>query len=322
MFKISAIQDLQLAETLWRRYWPTECLFDLWPVRACFQAHFNHSPYFLAASDNDSFRGMLALSWIDEEQCFAHFPGELWHGKTWLEQNRVIADNSWVTRALIDHIPSAFKIRYLSPDTLPPPGTSLTVDEIGYLFFPPQYGYSYQEYLQGFSGKSRKNIRRELERLHERGVSYRYDQLADIKMMFRLNLDSFQDQSYFADPRFLKSFEQLFSWLHAHHMLRVTTVVIGGVVAAVDVGALWNSRYVVLAGGTHHDFPGVAKLINLHHFERSCRERLAVVDFLCGDFNWKARFHLSPRPLYQLTGQPAMAFRPYENAEQRAVSAW
>ena len=87
MLKISEHKDFFQVGELWQRHWPQECLFDLWPVRACFQSQFNHSPHFIVASQNGQFQGMLALSWIDEEQCFGHFPGELWQGKTWLEQN-------------------------------------------------------------------------------------------------------------------------------------------------------------------------------------------------------------------------------------------
>jgi hypothetical protein len=32
----------------------------------------------------------------------------------------------------------------------------------------------------------------------------------------------------------------------------------------------------------------------------ACEQKLDRVDFLCGDFNWKAMFHLSPVPLYLL----------------------
>jgi len=56
-----------------------------------------------------------------------------------------------------------------------------------------------------------------------------------------------------------------------------------------------------VAGGTGGDFPGVAKLINFHHLEWACRQRLREVDFLCGEFNWKNRFHLTPRPLYKMS---------------------
>ena len=321
MLKISEHKDFFQVRELWQRHWPQECLFDLWPVRACFQSQFNHSPHFIVASQNGQFQGMLALSWIDEEQCFGHFPGELWQGKTWLEQNRVLAGQPEVFNALLDHIPLAFKIRYLSPDSFPATGSSASVDEVGYLFYPSQYGYSFQEYLQCFSGKSRKKIRRELDCLQKPGVCYRYDQPADIDIMFRMNLDNFGDQSYFADARFLKSFERLFAWLHDNHLLRVTTVQIGGRVAAVDVGAVWNSRYVVLAGGTDSDFPGVAKLINFHHIEWACHQRLSEVDFLCGDFNWKNRFHLSPRPLYQISQRQEIEDWPADFIEQRAACA-
>ena len=57
----------------------------------------------------------------------------------------------------------------------------------------------------------------------------------------------------------------------------------------------------MLAGGTNHEFPGVAKLINFHHLEIACHQRFDSVDFLCGDFGWKRRFRLVARPLYQIT---------------------
>ena len=122
-----------------------------------------------------------------------------------------------------------------------------------------------------------------------------------------MNLDSFKEQSYFYDVRFLRAFENLVAWLQANKMLRVTTVLIGGRIAAVDVGAVWNQTYTVLAGGTHPDFPGVAKLINFHHIEWACQQRLKEVDFLCGEFNWKNRFHLSARPLYRIVNLPVAA---------------
>jgi CelD/BcsL family acetyltransferase involved in cellulose biosynthesis len=76
---------------------------------------------------------------------------------------------------------------------------------------------------------------------------------------------------------------------------------VGGRIAAVDMGAIWKNSYTLLAGGTHPEFPGIAKLINLHHMEWSCSQKFDTVDFLCGNFNWKERFHLTPRPLYELS---------------------
>ena len=300
MVEVSVCDDLETAQHLWEVHWPQTCLFDLWPVRACFQAEFNHPPHFLVAKENGGFRGMLALSWIEEEGCFGHFPGEMWQGKTWLERNKILADGPEVLRALLDRIPSPSKIRYLTGESLNSHEATAGVDEIGYLFFPNQYGNVFDTYLQGFSGKSRKKIRSELNRLTASGLSYRYDCFGDLDHLFRMNLESFQERSYFNDLRFLRSFENLVAWLKTNNMLRITTVLIGGKIAAVDMGAIWGSTYTVLAGGTHPDFPGVAKLINFHHMEWACQQKLGEVDFLCGEFNWKKRFHLTARPLYEI----------------------
>jgi CelD/BcsL family acetyltransferase involved in cellulose biosynthesis len=118
--------------------------------------------------------------------------------------------------------------------------------------------------------------------------------------MLRLNLERYQDGSYFHDNRFLRAFENLAGWLQANNLLRITTVLVDGKVAAVDMGAVWNSTYTVMAGGTDAGFPGIAKLINLHHLEWACAQKVRMVDFLCGEFNWKARFHLQARPLYAI----------------------
>jgi len=303
MLNIDICKDLEGARGIWQRHWPQQCLFDLWPVRYCFQSQFNYTPYFIVASENHKFRGMLALSWIDEQQCYGHFPGEVWHGKTWLEQNKILASDPEVFNALVNHIPGMAKVRYLTDDPCLASDAAAVVDEVGYLFYPGQYDYSFEAYMQSFSGKSRKKMRSELNRLTGNGVSYRYDCFEDVAHLFRLNLDSFKEQSYFDDVRFLRAFENLMAWLHVNKMLRVTTVLIGGRIAAVDVGAVWNQSYTVLAGGTDPNFPGVAKLINFHHIEWACQQRLKEIDFLCGEFNWKDRFHLATRPLYRMVSR-------------------
>ncbi len=300
MVAIDIITDVKQGEQYWRRFWPKRQIFDLWPVRACFHHQFKQAPYFIVAHDRGIFQGMLALSRIDESKCYGHFPGELWQGRTWLEQNRIIASVPYVAEALLDHIPGPEDIRYLSQPIVPMEGSWIHDDETGYMFYPAHYGYSVDTFMGCFSGKRRKNLRRELDCLRAQGVEYRYNRLSDIDLLFNLNLENFGEQSYFRDPRFLNAFENLAIWLHANDLLRLTTVIIGGQVAAVDMGAVFNSIYTIMAGAVHPEFPGIAKLINLHHIELSCRWKVSETDFLCGDFNWKERFHLSPRLLYNI----------------------
>lgn len=174
------------------------------------------------------------------------------------------------------------------------------VDETGYLFYPGNHGYQYEQYLGAFAGKSRKKILSEVRSLQKQRVSFRYNNLEDVESLFQLNIDNFGEHGYFHDPRFLNAFIQLAHFLHKQGMLRVVTVVIDDEIAAVDMGAMWNNSCTMVAGGTSKKFPGVAKLINLHHMEWACAQKVACIDFLCGDFGWKGRFHLTPRPLYQI----------------------
>lgn len=299
MLKIRMCEDLAECQRIWSVVWPDESLFDLWQVRACFAESFSRLPSFLVAEERGAIKGLLPLSWIEEAQCYGHFPGEIWQAKTWLEQNKILASDAAVFAALLANIPGPSYLRYLTRDSLPS-GESAVVDEIGYLFLPGQFNFSFSDYMLQFSGKSRKNLRRELDRLEEHGVTYRHDHLPDVELLFSMNRKAYGEASYFIDPRFQNSFEKLVSWLHKNGMLRVTTILLGGVVAAVDIGAIWRSTYTVLAGGTNTDFPGVAKMINFHHLEWACRQRFASVDFLCGDFGWKERFHLTSRPLYKI----------------------
>jgi hypothetical protein len=301
MLKVTVCRDLEKAQWLWQHHWPCRCLFDLWSVRACFQDQFKHTPHFLVATQGHKVRGLLALSWIGEEGYFGHFPGELWQGKTWLEQNKIVAADSRVAQALLAHMPWESKIRYLIPSDHLHMGSQTVVDEIGYLFFPRQFDYCFEGYERLFTGKTRKKIRCELDRLKARGVTYRYDHWDDMETLLRLNLARYQDQSYFSDGRFRRAIEHLAAWLRDQGLLRLTTVLVGGKVAAVDMGAVWNATYTVMAGGTHPDFTGIAKLINLHHLEWACAQRFSMVDFLCGEFNWKERFHLTTRPLYAIS---------------------
>ena len=307
MLNIRISQDLEECARIWKKIWPHHCIFDLWQVRVCFASCFGSTPYFIVAEEAGKITGLLALSWIEESKSYGHFPGETWRAKTWLEQNKIPALSRQEFQAMLQSVPGEMHVRYLSPEFLPEDSFPLAVDEVGFLFLPGRYDYCFSNYMLEFSGKSRKKLSREISTLQSAGVSYRYDHSADIQWMFRRNLESFGELSYFSDPRFLSSYEKLVAYLFDNKLLRATTVLLGGAVAAVDIGTLWNNRYTVLAGATNPDFPGVAKIINLHHLEWACRQRLEIVDFLCGDFGWKNRFHLTPRPLYEIYRRPASA---------------
>ena len=306
MKNIRIVSDLQECRAIWQEVMPSDYLTDLWEVRDCFQRQFGNRPHFIVGQDGDAILGLLPLSWIDEHRCYGFFPGETWQGKTWLEQNRIICNGIYGVGDLLSVCPRPYHLRYLTP--LPGiPAVEESVDEIGYLFIPPNYGYDMSNYLGKFSRKSRKNILRELAAIESQGVSYRHDDISDFNIMVELNLERFGSKSYFFDRRFRESFRALAEMFLKKGWLRFTTVLIKDEPAAVDMGCVYRGVYTLLAGGTNSRYLGVAKLINFHHMQRACEEKLDRVDFLCGDFNWKKLFHLTPRPLYLMTNIVAKA---------------
>lgn len=297
--RIRISDDLEECRRLWMMNTPA-CLFDMWMVREAFALSFRREPYFILAEQGKTVKGLLPLSWIEEGHCFGYFPGETWRGKTWLEQNKMWAAGIETVQALLEAVPDAAHLRYMIFEPWHSEEEALREDEEGYLFCPGRYNYDSRQYWLEFSRKSRKQLARDMAVLSAKGLSFRYDHLPDASVMFRMNLENYRGHSYFNDPRFLSAFECLIGRLHDNGMLRITTVLLGGEIAAVDVGAVFSNTYTVLAGATHGEFPGVAKLINFHHMDWACEKRFDSVDFLCGDFGWKKRFHLTMRPLYEI----------------------
>lgn len=301
MLNAKIIDDPDEFQYFWNRYWPAECALDCWGFRECFAGAFNRKSIFIVTENGRRITGILPLSWIDETACYSFFPGETWQGKTWIEQNRICAADTRSYNMLLENIPGAFCARYLHPSMKAMHNAALFPDEYNYACFPGEFSYSFDKYMQLFSGKSRKRLNRELARFNRYGVSFRHNCFSDLEIMFALNKNRYGTYSFFHDERFLKSLTSLAEWLRKNEMLRITSVLIGGKVAAVDIGAIMNGTYTLLAGGTHPEFPSVAKLINFHHLKWACAEKINCVDFMCGDFGWKERFHLTARPFYKFT---------------------
>ena len=300
MASVRIVHDFDECAELWHRVMPRSTLSDLWEIRLCFHQHFKRPLHFLTCETDNRINGLLPLSWIEENGCYGYFPGETWQGKTWLEQNRLMWNGGTEAEMFLRGFLSPYNLRYLQMFGQTGAG-NVAVDEVGYLFLPSRYDYDLENYYREFSHKSLKRIRKELTVLEAQGITYRYNTFSDFDLMVELNLQRFGDYSYFCDHRFRRSFESLAQLLREREWLRLTTVLIGGEPAAVDMGCVYDNVYTVLAGGTNGRFSGVAKLINLHHLKRACAERYEEVDFLCGDFHWKTMFHLTPRPLYLLS---------------------
>ncbi|QTA78101.1 Acyltransferase-domain-containing protein [Desulfonema limicola] len=303
MFSSRIAEDIEDCREIWNSVIIPERFSDLWEVRECFHRYYNHQPRFIFIENTYGGKTLIPLSLVDEHNCYAYFPGETWQGQTWLEQNKIYISNGFSMDDLISSLDRPCHLRYISEfENFHSINTS--IDEVGYLFVPSRYEYDMQNYFQEFSRKSYKQINREIEGIKAKGVSFRYDDLSDFDIMISMNIKRFGTYSYFYDPRFRESFKSLAFFLRERGLLKIVTVLVKGEPAAVDMACLFKNVLTILAGGTDSRFPGIAKLINMHHIEKACMDRVQEVDFLCGDFTWKKLFHLMPRPLYQYSNRP------------------
>ena len=309
MRRIRIAKNIDECRHLWESVIPREYISDLWEFRDCFHRNYQRSPIFLVVENAGRITGLLPMSWIDESSCLGYFPGEIWDGKTWIEQNRIVARDKESLNLMTSWLASqaaSFHLRYLKLTGMSLDSTQ-AIDEIGYIFEPADYGYDIDKYFEQFSHKSIKKIRSEVFSLENNGLEFRFDCVEDFELMIDMNLQRYGLYSYFSDPRFKNSFHDLMILLAQRGWLRITTVLLDGQPAAIDMGCLHDGVYTLVAGGTSARFPGVAKLINLYHMRRACDEKMKQVDFMCGDFSWKSRFHLKPRPLYLLSNVHAEA---------------
>lgn len=314
MVRTYSVTDQDKCRSLWEENMPGRVITDLWPVRDCFHGRFGRDSNFIVAEESGKVVGLIPMSWVPESRCYAFFPGETWHGKTWLEQNRVIARDGNVLGEMLGFLEGSgadYHLRYLLP---PLQGFSAAVteheendkkecllDETGYLFHGADHGHDFDRYFGSFSGKRAKKIRRELEALESRDLVVRRGGRDDFETLVNMNIERYGNDSYFADERFAGGFRDLMNLLDDSGWMRMTVVTIEGIPAAVDLGCVYEGACTLLAGGTDARFTGIAKYINLHHIRTACEERLESVDFLCGEFAWKDTFHLTARPLFKLT---------------------
>ena len=302
MIKIYSETDIKTCKNLWEHFIQPNQITDLWDTRECFNRNFKRDPFFIVVEKEKEIVGFSPLSFIPEKKYYGYFPGEVWNGKTWLEQNRIFVPCEEILKEVINWLNESEKkyfLRYLVNNEVLGKDNA-NIDEIGYYFYPPEIDFNMENYYKSYSGKSSKKLRKDIDKINQMGVTIHKGRSEDFEIMVKMNLDRFGEDSYFSDERFTRSFRDLRDYLKKQGWLRMTTVTINGETAAVDIGCVYNGIYTLLGGGTNSIYPGVAKLINLHHMEVSCREKYKKVDFLCGDFSWKKIFHLTPKPLYEM----------------------
>jgi len=304
MLKKKIVTNLEECGALWKAFMEVRYVSDLWDFRLCFQRHFRNRPYFLVLEDRKGVYGILPLVYLSDTETYVLFPGETWKGKTWLERTPIYCREPRAFYDLLLESPERTYLRYMEGRECPP-SPAFEVDETGYLLYPPDLDFDINGLYERFPWKKLKAIKKEIAAILGTESSWRINRLSDYDLLVEMNLRSFGENSYLHDPRFTESFRDILGFLDRRGWLRMVALEVSGQTIAVDLAALYEGIYVPFLGGTHLDFRGVAKVMNMHHIEFAMTEGLSRVDFLCGDFYWKKLWHLNPEPLYKFVS-PAL----------------
>lgn len=285
-------------KALWNALISHRNVSDLWDFRACFQTRYASEPYFMILEDRKGIVGMAPLCYSRELERLIFYPGETWQDKTWLERTPLYLRDTRYLPDLLFACPEPTYLRYMD---LPLAGADagVSVDEIGYVLYPPAIHFDPSLFAGRFSTKKYKAIVKTIHAITGKDTTFHVNRIEDFDLLVDMNISRFGEYSYLSDPRFREGFRDVMFYLLHRDLLRMVSLEIDGKTRAVDLGAIFRGVYTVFIGGTDPDIPGVAKVINMHHITYACSTGLKKVDFLCGEFHWKQLWHLDPEPLYK-----------------------
>ena len=314
--RISYITELEECERLWRLLIRPKSISDLWEFRLCFHRYFDHRPCFLLVEDREGIAGMVPLSYVENMDLFVFFPGELWKDKTWIERTPIYLREPDLIQDVLRSCPKRTYLRYMDvPEAID--FADLTVDEIGYVLYNRGLGPDLAHYRHRFSNKKFKAILKEVGS-YMKNASFHLNRLEDFDLIVDMSVEYYGKDSYLHDSRLREGFRDIMFFLQQRGWLRMVSLEIEGRTVAVDLGALRQGTYTLFLGGADRAFPGVAKVMNMHHIEFASENGISKVDFLCGDFHWKKLWHLDPEPLFKFVG-PALRTEDQPGEQQMAM---
>ncbi|MFH1511528.1 MAG: GNAT family N-acetyltransferase, partial [Candidatus Woesearchaeota archaeon] len=212
------------------------------------------------------------------------------------ERNKFLASDRSVLSHLISQVPERTCLSYVehSESNLP----FLSLAETRYYIDLADFGHSLDGYLASFSGKHRKNLRHDLQRLSSLCPSVHFNRLDDYDRMAQLNIERFGDESFFKEPFFYCGFRRFLELAKNRGELRMISIDVGGVTQSVEVAVQYNGEYSVLMGGTNIAVSNVGKLMVLEHIKHAIENKAGIIDFLATDSGWKRLWNMKEEPVY------------------------
>lgn len=296
MLRFDVETDIGECERLWRIFSPNEYLFDDWDYRASFYDPTHHSLYFIVGKDKEKIVGILPL-WKARDASYYE-----WFGGEFPERNRFMIKDKRSIPDFINQLPDDVWLPYLEKGELAylPSHT----EETRFFLELKKYGNSLDGYLATFSGKHRKNLRRDLAALTSLDYSVIHNSIQDVQRIIELNANRFEKKSFFSEQDFTNGFQGIIEIARKRSELEMLSIHIDGKAEAVEAAILHKDTYTVLLGGNNLQIANIGKLLTIEHIKNAIAKKAAVVDFLVDDCGWKKMWNMNEEPLYEYSKDP------------------
>lgn len=275
---------------MWRAMVDDRDMFDVWEYRAAFFEAEHLTPHFIVASEDGVDIGLLALWHRKAEDWLEFFGGEL------MEHNRFQTTRRDVASALLGALFGRYWLNYI--ETSETELVALTQEDASYALDLSSFG-SVDAYLASFSGKHRKNLRRDLDAIQGLGPLVYLNRERDVDALIEITNERFGSGSFLANPLFVKGFRKLVDAARRRGELHLISIEIGEKVVATQLAIEHRNVYTVLIGAALSSPLNVGKRLIMEHLHNADRLACRTVDFLSTEPGWKKLWNLTPTPNYE-----------------------
>ncbi|MFA6145947.1 MAG: GNAT family N-acetyltransferase [Patescibacteria group bacterium] len=301
--KFKIVTDYKEAEELWQMFSPNQYLWDLWEVRDCFIKGTNYLLYFIVGYEGDEILGVLPL-WCNTDEKHYSFIGD-----DLPEENRLFLKDKKLISEFLKQCPAKTYLEYLNQDDknfFPSFKTVVHPDSCYYHLNLTGFN-TFEDYLQSFSKKHRKNLKYDLNGLAAQGftVGLENDFKENIvNIISGYNLGRFKDDSFFATSSFSKSLLNLVLWAKNKGLLHMIVIKKSDQIYGAQFAILYKGAYTVVMGGSDSSIKNLGKLLTVGHIKNAINLGVKEMDFMAGG-EWKKLWQMSGSDVYEwdnLTG--------------------
>jgi hypothetical protein len=290
MLKFKTVTDEKECRNLWEEFSPNEILWDLWEFRICFHRGSSSFKFFLGY-DGPNNLGLIPLVYDDEFETYTYF------GDTFPEQNKFFLKDKKDMKLFLDKLPENVQIFYI--DGAEAKFYQFKSGDKRYFLDLEKYKSSYENYLESFTKKHRKNLRYDLNKLERNGFSVEKNKIDDFDILVSFNKERFGKDSDYNEQDFADSMKKLIANSNNKNMLDLISIKIENNTEGVGLGVYYKDIYYVLGVGRNPGVNNLGKLLIAEQIKSAISLKCIKVDFLSTESGWKELWNLDSEEMYE-----------------------